>query len=217
MTPRVRTRKTQPLSYREDDSEDEEELEEKLSEDSFEEDESDDAAPSRKRQKTRSQASSARGRSVPSRPAIRTRRQPQLSYAEEVDADESGDGDFDDDVIEVEDAGEGYSSPRAKKPKIVKQETRKAVRSPRKAPPRRQRRRDRSSSLPAPLPARIRRTSAPPNPVTALNFAYCDIRTRPSCDQRSCSICLRQQSPSMDYSTLRNLTNHLLICLISPL
>lgn len=157
MASRVRTRNAERPSYREDDSEDEE-LDEKLSEDSFEEDESDHAAPSRKRQKTNSQASSARGRSLPSRPAVRTRRQPQMSYAEDLSADESGDDNFDDDLMEVEEVDGPFSSPKAKKFSVVKRETKKkVVRSPRKAPSRRERRRDRSSSLPAPLPARTRR------------------------------------------------------------
>ncbi|QDS76926.1 hypothetical protein FKW77_004499 [Venturia effusa] len=163
MASRVRTRKVARPSYREDDSEEDEEEEEKLSEDSFEEDEFDDAAASsRKRQKTNSHASSARGCSAPSRPATRTRRQPQMSYAEDLSGDESDDDDFDDDVMEIEDAAEPFSSPKAKtrKSRIVKRDTKKAVPSPRKAPPRRrERRRDRSSSLPAPLPARTRQAA----------------------------------------------------------
>ncbi|KAE9983859.1 hypothetical protein EG328_009473 [Venturia inaequalis] len=169
MAPRVRTRNAERPSYREDDSEDEE-LEERLSEeeeDSFAEDESDDAdaAPSRKRQKTISQASSARRRSLPSRPAVRTRRQPQLSYAEDLSDDESGHGDLDDLVMDVDDAGEPFSSPKARKSRPVKRDSKKKVvaRSPRKAPPRRERRRDRSSSLPTPLPARTRQ--APPRVI----------------------------------------------------
>lgn len=162
-------------SYREDDSEDDEE--EKLSEDSFEEDESDDdVAPSRKRQKTNSQASSARGSGTPSISTVRTRRQPQMSYAEDVSAEESGDDDFDDDIIEVDDAAEPFSSPKAKtkKYRVANRDTKKkvilgTVRSPRKAPSRRERRRDRSTSLPAPLPARTRRTSRQKYPIHAVH------------------------------------------------
>lgn len=178
MAPRVvRTRKAQRPSYREDDSDDDEEEEDvDEEEDSFEEDESDEAAPRRKRRKAAFQASSARKHNAPAGPAVRTRRQPQKSYAEEVDMEESDDGDFDDafdeDGVEVADGGEGYSSPNAKGPRIMKRETRKAVDSSRKAPRRRERRRERSSSLPAPLPARTRRMFRQPSYLVS-RFCIC--------------------------------------------
>ncbi|TID20082.1 hypothetical protein E2P81_ATG07387 [Venturia nashicola] len=164
MAPRIRTRTRNTIrpSYREDDSEDEElqELQELQELEELEEDKSDYAAPSRKRKKTTSLSSSARGRSIPSIPAVRTRRQPQMNYAEDLSADEASDDDFDHHVMELEDAVEPFSSPKAKRPRVAKRDVKeKVVRSPRRAPPRRERRRDRSSSLPAPLPARTRQAA----------------------------------------------------------